>query len=71
MTIFEQSIEKQALLPIHLAKGIELCESDPDTLVLKYGDEIIARYSSTGAFADQIRKDADDYLGRINKKDNS
>lgn len=64
MTLFEQSIEKQALSPIHLAKGIELYESDPDVLILRCGDEIIAQYSSSGAYADQIRKDANEWLSK-------
>ena len=58
-----QAILKGALLPIHLAAGIELNEDD-HLLVLRCKGEVIATYASTGARVEEIRKDATEWLER-------
>ena len=58
MTIFSQAILKGALLPAHIAAGIELYEPDDHILVLRCKGEVIATYASTGALVSEIRKDA-------------
>ena len=63
MTLFDQAISQEALLPMHLAKGLILDEDDTHTVLLKNDkSEIIARYSSTGVKAEQIRQDANRWL---------
>ena len=62
MTVFQQAILKGALLPIHLANGIVLQELDDHILLLKYGDEIIAPFSATGAKVTEIREAATEWL---------
>ena len=67
MTIFSQAILKGALLPAHLAAGIELYEPDDHLLVLRCKGEVIARYASTGAKVSEIQKDATEWLERKGK----
>jgi hypothetical protein len=65
--VFIQAIQKEALLPIHLAKGIELYEPDDRILILRCKGEVINTYPAKGVTVEQIRKDADEYLERIEK----
>lgn len=62
MTLFSQAILKGALLPAHLAAGIELFEPDDHMLVLRCKGEVIATYSSIGVRVEQIRNDANEWL---------
>jgi hypothetical protein len=62
MTIFSQAILKGALLPAHLAAGIELYEPDDHILVLRCKGKVIATYASTGVLVEEIRKDATEFL---------
>jgi len=64
MNIFSQAILKGALLPAHLAAGIELYEPDDHLLVLRCKGEAIATYPSTGVFVTKIREDATEWLER-------
>lgn len=64
MTIFSQAILKGALLPAHLAAGIELYEPDDHLLVLRCKGEVIATYSSIGARVSEIQRDANTWLAR-------
>lgn len=62
MTIFSQAVLKGALLPAHLAAGIELFEPDDHLLILRCGGEVIATYSAIGVKVDTIRNDASEWL---------
>lgn len=60
--VMMQAILKGALLPAHLAFGIELAEVDDHFLMLKCKGEAIAVYSATGVTVEQIQKDATAYM---------
>lgn len=62
MSVFMQAILKGALLPEHIAQGVELFEPDDHMLVLRCKGEVIATYASTGAKIEEIRKDTDEWL---------
>ena len=65
--VFMQAISKGALQPRHLIAGIELHEPDDRMLVLRCKGKVIATYPAKGVKVEEIRKDADDFLGRIGK----
>lgn len=71
MTIFAQAILKGALLPAHLAAGIELHEPDDHISVLRCAGEVIATYASTGVKVDTIRNDATEWLEQHKEKLNA
>ena len=62
-----QAISKGALQPRHLIAGIELHEPDDKMLVLRCKGEVIATYPAKGVRVEEIRKDADEYLERMEK----
>lgn len=64
--VFMQSVLKGALLPVHVAAGIELYEPDDHMLVLRCKSEVIATYSATSVKVEEIQKDATEWLEQHN-----
>lgn len=57
------------LLESHRKAGIELYEPDDHILILRCKGEVIATYASTGAFVEEIRKDATEWLRKSEVKE--